>query len=131
MNSIYVAEVFDLNSHSRQMVTMFGMSDIGPWALTDPAVQSSDVVLRMLARNSMSEKLAEDIDSSVRGIIESAYEIAKNHIRNNREAIDKLVDVLVEKETLTGDEFRAILSEFTDISAIKIASIPVREMIEA
>ncbi|ONK62213.1 uncharacterized protein A4U43_C07F1540 [Asparagus officinalis] len=44
------------------MVTMFGMSEIGSWALMDPAVQSSDVVMRMLARNSMSEKLAEDID---------------------------------------------------------------------
>ncbi|KAG2714285.1 hypothetical protein I3760_03G019400 [Carya illinoinensis] len=112
---------------ARQMVTTFGMSEIGPWALIDPAVQSSDVVLRMLARNAMSEKLAEDIDSSIRNIIESAYEIAKNHIRNNREAIDKLVDVLLEKETLTGDEFRAILSEFTNISSIEI---DVREMIE-
>ena len=73
------------------MVTMFGMSEIGPWALTDPSVQSSDVILRMLARNSMSEKLAEDIDSSVKRIIEEAYEIAKTHIRNNREAMDKLV----------------------------------------
>ncbi|KAH1257359.1 ATP-dependent zinc metalloprotease FTSH 6, chloroplastic [Glycine max] len=36
---------------ARQMVTMFGMSEIGPWALTDPAVQGHDVVLRMLARN--------------------------------------------------------------------------------
>ncbi|KAJ1419633.1 P-loop containing nucleoside triphosphate hydrolase [Sesbania bispinosa] len=116
---------------ARQMVTMFGMSEIGPWALTDPAAQSDDVVLRMLARNSMSEKLAEDIDHSVRQIIETAYEIAKNHIRNNRDAIDKLVDVLLEKETLSGDEFRAILSEFTDISSIKIGRTPVREMIEA
>lgn len=105
------------------------MSEIGPWALTDPAVQSSDVVLRMLARNNMSEKLAEDIDSSVRNIIESAYGIAKNHIRHNREAIDKLVEVLLEKETLTGDEFRAILSEFTDISVDKIDRTPIREMI--
>lgn len=110
---------------------MFGMSEIGPWTLTDPAVQSSDLVLRMLARNSMSEKLAEDIDSSVRDIIESAYEIAKNHIRNNREAIDQLVEVLLEKETLTGDEFRAILSEFTDISSIMMDRTPIREMIEA
>ncbi|KAK7840585.1 atp-dependent zinc metalloprotease ftsh 6 [Quercus suber] len=116
---------------ARQMVTMFGMSEIGPWALTDPVLQSSDVVLRMLARNSMSEKLAEDIDSSVRDIIESAYEIAKNHIRNSREAIDKLVDVLLEKETLTGDEFRAILSEFTDISSIKLDRTPIRDLIEA
>ena len=111
------------------MVTMFGMSDIGPWALTDPAGHSSDVVLRMLARNSMSEKLAEDIDSSVKKIIESAYEVAKNHIRNNREAIDKLVEVLLEKETLTGDEFRTILSEFVDAPVVKIDRTPVREMI--
>lgn len=97
-----------------QMVTMFGMSEIGPWALTDPAVKQNDVVLRMLARNSMSEKLAEDIDSCVKKIIGDAYEVAKKHVRNNREAIDKLVDVLLEKETLTGDEFRAILSEYTD-----------------
>ncbi|XP_015879394.3 ATP-dependent zinc metalloprotease FTSH 6, chloroplastic [Ziziphus jujuba] len=118
---------------ARQMVTMFGMSEIGPWALTDPAVQSGDVVLRMLARNSMSEKLAEDIDSSVRRIIDSAYEIAKKHVRNNREAIDKLVEVLLEKETLTGDEFRAILSEFTDISSIEkmIDRTSIRELIEA
>lgn len=112
------------------MVTMFGMSEIGPWALTDPAVQSSDVVLRMLARNSMSEKLAEDIDSSVRRIIESAYEVAKAHVRNNRDAIDKIVDVLLEKETLSGDEFRAILSEYTQTS-IKVNETPVRQMIEA
>ncbi|KAJ4832963.1 ATP-dependent zinc metalloprotease FTSH 6, chloroplastic [Turnera subulata] len=116
---------------ARQMVTMFGMSEIGPWALTDPSVQSSDVVLRMLARNSMSEKLAEDIDSTVRDIIDRAYEIAKEHIRNNRGAIDKLVEVLVEKETLSGDEFRAILSEFTDIPPQKLDRKPMREMINA
>ncbi|WJX80683.1 ATP-dependent zinc metalloprotease FTSH 6, chloroplastic [Trifolium repens] len=116
---------------ARQMVTMYGMSEIGPWTLTDPTTQTSDVVLRMLARNSMSEKLAEDIDNSVRHIIETAYEVAKNHIRNNRDAIDKLVDVLLEKETLSGDEFRAILSEFTDISSIKIDRNSIREMIEA
>ncbi|KAK9925069.1 hypothetical protein M0R45_033410 [Rubus argutus] len=115
---------------AKQMVTMFGMSEIGPWALTDPAAQSSDVVLRMLARNTMSEKLAEDIDVSVSRIIESAYEIAKKHIKNNRAAIDKLVDVLLEKEIITGDEFRAILSEFTDTS-IELDRYSVREMIEA
>ncbi|KAF3320096.1 ATP-dependent zinc metalloprotease FTSH 6 [Carex littledalei] len=100
---------------ARQMVTRYGMSEIGPWTLIDPAVQNSDVVFRMLARNSMSEKLAEDIDRSVKQIIEKAYEIAKNHIRNNRDAIDQLVEILLEKETLSGDEFRSILSEYTDI----------------
>ncbi|KAL7255481.1 hypothetical protein ACSBR1_009596 [Camellia fascicularis] len=116
---------------ARQMVTMFGMSEIGPWALTNPAVQSSDVVLRMLARNSMSKKLAKNIDTSVRNIIDSVYEIAKTHVKNNREALDKLVDVLLEKETLTENEFRAILSEFTDIPSENMNKKPIRELIEA
>lgn len=48
----------------------------------------------------MFEKLAEDIDSSVCRIIDSAHEIAKNHLRNNKEGIEKLVQVLLEKLVL-------------------------------
>ncbi|KAK0590530.1 hypothetical protein LWI29_028459 [Acer saccharum] len=99
---------------AKQMVTTFGMSEIGPWSLMDSSAQS-DVIMRMMARNSMSEKLAEDIDSAVKRLSDSAYEIALSHIRNNREAIDKIVEVLLEKETMTGDEFRAILAEFVEI----------------
>ncbi|XP_072952771.1 ATP-dependent zinc metalloprotease FTSH 6, chloroplastic [Typha angustifolia] len=116
---------------AKQMVTTYGMSEIGPWALIDSAVQSSDVVLRMLARNSMSEKLAEDIDKSVKAIIDEAYEIAKNHIRNNRALIDQLVEVLLDKETLTGDEFRAIFSEYTDTMQNKCNTKAVPELIAA
>ncbi|XP_074305056.1 ATP-dependent zinc metalloprotease FTSH 6, chloroplastic [Silene latifolia] len=116
---------------AKQMVTMFGMSEIGPWALTDPALQQSDVVFRMLARNSMSERLAEDIDSSVRRIIDTAYETAKQHVRNNREAMDKLVDALLEKETLTGEEFRSILSELVNIPVNNCRKTSVRELISS
>ncbi|KAK2383783.1 ATP-dependent zinc metalloprotease FTSH 2, chloroplastic [Trifolium repens] len=100
---------------ARQMVVTFGMSDIGPWSLMDSSAQSGDVIMRMMARNSMSEKLAEDIDTAVKRLSDQAYEIALEQIRNNREAIDKIVEVLLEKETLSGDEFRALLSEFTEI----------------
>jgi len=99
------------------MVTTFGMSDIGPWSLMEPSAQSGDIIMRMMARNSMSERLAEDIDAAIKRISDEAYEIALEHIRNNREAIDKIVEVLLEKETLSGDEFRAILSEFAEIPA--------------
>ncbi|KAL3838784.1 hypothetical protein ACJIZ3_023375 [Penstemon smallii] len=116
---------------ARQMVITYGMSEIGPWTLIDQGVQNNDFVLRMLARNQMSEKLAEDIDNSVRRIVDNAYEVAKNHIRNNREAIDKLVEVLMEKETLIGEEFRAILLEFTNIPSDNVNTKPFRELIEA
>ncbi|KAL5054733.1 hypothetical protein RYX36_035415 [Vicia faba] len=102
---------------ARQMVVTFGMSDIGPWSLMDSSAQSGDVIMRMMARNSMSEKLAEDIDTAVKRLSDEAYEIALSQIRSNREAIDKIVEVLLEKETLSGDEFRALLSEFVEIPA--------------
>ncbi|CAK7348175.1 unnamed protein product [Dovyalis caffra] len=102
---------------AKQMVTTFGMSEIGPWSLMDASAQSADVFMRMMARNSMSEKLAEDIDAAVKRLSDTAYEVALSHIKNNREAMDKIVEVLLEKETMTGDEFRAILSEFVEIPA--------------
>ncbi|CDY10763.1 BnaA05g11730D [Brassica napus] len=109
-----VGDLQQITGLAKQMVTTFGMSEIGPWSLMDSSAQS-DVIMRMMARNSMSEKLAEDIDTAVKKLSDSAYEIALSHIRNNREAMDKLVEVLLEKETIGGDEFRAILSEFTEI----------------
>ena len=36
-------------------------------------------------------------------------------VSENREAMDKIVDLLIEKETLDGEEFTNILSEFTTI----------------
>ncbi|KAK4484533.1 hypothetical protein RD792_007117 [Penstemon davidsonii] len=110
-----VGDLQQITGLAKQMVVTFGMSDIGPWSLMDGSGQSADVFMRMMARNSMSERLAEDIDSAIKRISDSAYEIALSQIRNNREAIDKIVEVLLEKESITGDEFRAILSEFVEI----------------
>lgn len=112
-----------------QIVITYGMSEIGPWALIEPMAQASDVVLRMMARNNVSEKLAEDIDKSVKAIVDEAYEIAKMHIKNHRVAVDSWVDVLMEKETLSSDEFRALLSEFTDTPESNRKKIVFRDLI--
>lgn len=69
---------------ARQMVINYGMSDIGPWSLLDPSAQSGDVVMRMMARNSMSENLQQRIDDAVKKIAADAYEVALKHIRENR-----------------------------------------------
>ncbi|CAL5184473.1 unnamed protein product [Lathyrus oleraceus] len=111
-----------ITSLAKQMVITFGMSDIGPWSLMDGSGQNADVIMRMMARNSMSEKLAEDIDFAIKRLSDEAYEIALKHIRNNREAIDKIVEVLLEKETITGDEFRTLLSEFVEIPPENVVS---------
>lgn len=73
-----------VTSMARQMVINYGMSDIGPWSLLDPSAQSGDVVMRMMARNSMSENLQQRIDEAVKKIAAEAYEVALAHIRDNR-----------------------------------------------
>ncbi|KAL2496984.1 ATP-dependent zinc metalloprotease FTSH 8 [Forsythia ovata] len=104
-----------ITSLAKQMVVTFGMSELGPWSLMDSSARSADVFMRMMARNSKSERLAEDIDSAIKTISNSAYQIVLSDIQNNRAAMDKIVEVLLEKETMSGDEFRAILSEFVEI----------------
>eukprot|EP00898_Chlorokybus_atmophyticus_P007162 jgi/Chlat1/7447/Chrsp6S07458 len=100
---------------AKQMVTVFGMSDIGPWSLQDPSSQSPDLIMRTLARNSMSEKLAEDIDDAVTNLAQDAYRRAVQLVQEYRVALDALVDALLDKETLSGPEFRRLLSKFAQI----------------
>ena len=107
-------------SMAKQMVTTFGMSDVGPWALNDPSSQGGDMIMRMMARNAMSEKLANDIDVATKRIADEAYVVALQQIRDNREAIDVIVEELLETETMTGERFREILSEYVTIPEEKI-----------
>jgi cell division protease FtsH len=97
---------------ARQMVTRFGMSDLGPLALEG---QGGEVFLGagLMSRAEYSEEIAARIDSQVRSIIEHAHEIARQLIRENRVVIDRLVDLLIEKETIDGEEFRQIVAEYT------------------
>jgi len=104
-----------VTSMARQMVVNYGFSDIGPWSLQDPSAQSGDMIMRMMAKNSISESLQKRIDDAVRKIADESYEVALKHIRDNREAIDYIVDELIEKETITGEEFRSILGQYADI----------------
>ena len=99
---------------ARQMVTRFGMSDLGPLSLEG---QSSEVFLGrdLMVRSEYSEEIAARIDAQVRTIVEHCYDDARRIIRENRVVIDRLVDLLIEKETIDGEEFRQIVAEYTDI----------------
>jgi cell division protease FtsH len=66
-----------------------------------------------MSRSEYSEKVATNIDDRVREIAEEAHKLARQIIRDNREAIDRLVDLLIDKETIDGEEFRQIVAEYT------------------
>ena len=109
-------------SMARQMVVSFGMSDIGPWSLVDPSAAGGDMIMRMMQRGSASEKLAQDIDAAVKKIADEAYAAALKHVRDNREAIDAIVEELLETETMSGDRFRELLAKYTEIPAENLAA---------
>lgn len=103
-----------LSGMARQMVTRFGMSDLGPLSLES---QQGEVFLGRdwTTRSDYSEAIAARIDSQVRKIAEECYENAKKIIRDHRTACDRLVDLLIEKETIDGEEFRQIVAEYTEV----------------
>ncbi|MGB7440914.1 MAG: ATP-dependent zinc metalloprotease FtsH [Coleofasciculaceae cyanobacterium] len=96
---------------ARQMVTRFGMSDLGPMSLED---QGSEVFLGsgLVSKSEYSEEVATRIDAQVRTIVQHCHEHARQLIRENRVIADQLVDLLIEKETIEGEEFRQIMSEY-------------------
>ncbi len=99
---------------ARQMVTRFGMSDLGPLSLEG---QGGEVFLGggLMSRAEYSEEVASRIDDQVRQIIEHSHQLARQIVRDNREVIDRLVELLIEKETINGEEFRQIVAEYTEV----------------
>ncbi|MDJ0647882.1 MAG: cell division protein FtsH, partial [Xenococcaceae cyanobacterium MO_188.B19] len=95
---------------ARQMVTRFGMSDrLGPVAL---GRQNGNVFLgRDIASDrDFSDETAAAIDEEVRNLVDQAYRRAKEVLTGNRHILDKLAEMLVEKETVDADELQDVLA---------------------
>jgi cell division protease FtsH len=97
---------------AREMVTRYGMSDLGLVALES---SGNEVFLgrNLMPRSEHSEEVATQIDRQVREIAIHCYREACRIVRENRPLVDRLVDLLLEQETIEGDDFRRIVSEYT------------------
>ena len=104
---------------ARQMVTQFGMSDkLGPVALGRQ--QGNPFLGRDIAsERDFSEKTAASIDSEVRILVDQAYERCKQVLVENRHILDKLADMLVDKETVDSEELQHLLAT----NDVKMASV--------
>ena len=70
---------------------------------------------------------ATAVDEEVKNILEKAYKKAKELLKNNREALDKIAAYLIEKETITGKEFMKLFTEITGIEEEKKERISEKE----
>ena len=112
-NEISTGAVNDLQQATQMaegMVKEYGMSDKlglvahrqdrGPQYLGVPA-----------AERSYSEETAREIDQEVARFIGDSYERAKKVIEGRRAVLERVVEILFEKEVMDGDELRTLLDE--------------------
>ena len=92
---------------ARQMVTRYGMSNIGPIALED------DNNEQMFLGGEYNEAIADRIDTEVCKIINHCEQIATEIVLDNRVVIDLAVEKLLDKETIDGEEFRQLVTQYT------------------
>lgn len=98
---------------ARQMVTRFGMSNIGPMALEDENTGQVFLGGNMSQGSEYAENIADRIDDEVCKIINYCEQKAIEIISDNRVIIDLIVERLLDVETMDGEEFRELLSTYT------------------
>lgn len=92
---------------AREMVTKQGM---GSAELRNQVFHVDDAMVfdKMMHEREYSEETAKRIDAEVKKLIDEAADRARAVIKTNRKLLDKLKDVLLEKETIEEDEVREI-----------------------
>nr|AZP39657.1 cell division protein FtsH-like protein [Nitzschia palea] len=91
---------------ARQMVTRYGMSSIGPIALEDNNNEQ-------IFMGGNEDAISDRIDAEVCKIVNHCEQVATKIVLDNRVIIDLIVEKLLDAETLTGDEFRSLLKQYT------------------
>ena len=117
MDSGASSDINKVTQIARRMVTQYGMSSLGPVALEGGGDESG-------RGNDYSQDIAEKIDAQIRDIAIRSYEEARIMLRANRELMDELVELLLEKETLEGAEFREVVAQYQKLRSP--LAVPVR-----
>lgn len=90
---------------ARAMITQYGMSErFGLMGLAETQNQYLDGRAVM----NCGDSTATEIDHEVMKLLKYSYDEAKRLLSENREALDKIAEFLIERETITGKEFMKI-----------------------
>ncbi|MDO4289519.1 MAG: ATP-dependent zinc metalloprotease FtsH [Eubacterium sp.] len=96
---------------ARAMITRYGMTEEFDMVAMETVTNQylgGDTSL------SCSENTQREIDRQVVALIKAQHQKAKQILLDNRDKLDQLAKFLYEKETITGEEFMAILNDKTD-----------------
>ncbi|QIK70876.1 ATP-dependent zinc metalloprotease FtsH [Erysipelothrix sp. HDW6C] len=94
---------------ARLMVTTFGMSNLGPIQYDDGHSDNVFLGRDYSSRTGYSAEIAFEIDKEIRRIVDEAKEQARVIIEDNRDLMEKIVEALLEEETITAEQIRNIV----------------------
>lgn len=97
---------------ARAMVTQYGMSE--KFGLIGLETVESKYLDGKAAMH-CGDATAAEVDQEVMRLLKESYERAKQLLTENRDALDKIAEFLIEKETITGKEFMRIFHEIKGI----------------
>ena len=98
------SDIYYATSIAKDIVTKYGMTEkFGPVFLE---ATEEDY---MLQRKYYSEQTGKEVDDEIRKIINEQYSRAKNILLENRDKLEEVTRILLEKETIMGPEFEAIM----------------------
>ena len=97
---------------ARAMVTQYGMSE--KFGLMGLEHQENEYLTGRVVMN-CGDATAAEVDQEVMKILKKSYEEAKRLLSENRDAMDKIAEYLIQKETITGKEFMKIFREVKEI----------------
>lgn len=103
---------------ARSMVTRLGMTEEFDMMATEIM---SNVYLGGDASLQCSDETAGKIDAKVLAIIKEAHAKAREILSANRDKLDELAEYLMEKETITGEEFMRVLNKKESAADAEIA----------
>jgi ATP-dependent metalloprotease FtsH len=96
-----------VTKQAHSMIVYFGLNEkIGNLSYYDSSGQSE-----YSFNKPYSEKTAEEIDNQMRILVESAYQRAKNILQDNKEKLDLLATLLVDKEVIFAEDLENIFGK--------------------
>ncbi|WP_159588874.1 ATP-dependent zinc metalloprotease FtsH [Chelativorans xinjiangense] len=109
---------------ARSMVTRFGMAEgLGPIAYEDePNRFLGTAPMPGMLERRYSESTTQRIDDAVRELVNAALERATSLLEERRETLDKAAEVLLARETLSGEELKTLFSDAEDSAGRSVVS---------
>ena len=127
-----VNDIEQATKMARDMVTLYGMSDLGP-VQYDHGQQNVFLGRDYNSSSNVSGQVAFEIDQEIRKIIDQCHDEAKKIILEHKEELIKIAEALIENETLTAEQIDKIIKgePFLDLPTPEMKAAAATESAES